>query len=285
FTKISSTGDVIWVKTADGNFEPLEYNICSDENNNIYFTSTFYDTILYDSIIIPDNSLNKAFVLSIDSDANFRWYNRIKDITTWTTWIPPSEIKVKDNYVYVGGEYRTNSYFGEIYLPRITDDTDSFLSKMDAETGDFLWAHGFYGDNFQWTNSFDFCFGEDNEIYISGVFSGEGLFGDEVIQSYGEEDLFIIKLNETFVGISEAENEIKSLIFPNPGNDKLMIRAPYKNLKVQLYNQTGQIVLEKYLQDAVSQTINTSSLPVGLYIYKLTNTNGFLENGKWIKQR
>ncbi|MCD4694992.1 MAG: T9SS type A sorting domain-containing protein [Bacteroidales bacterium] len=287
FTKISSTGDIIWVKTADGNFNPHKYDICSDEQNNIYFTSTYYDTIFYDStLILPIyNNLSKAFVLSIDSEGDFRWYNRMSDITTWPTWIPPSEIKVKDNYVYVGGDYRTNSYFGEVYLPRVTDDADSFLSKMDAETGDFLWAQGFYGDNLAWYNSFHFDFGEGNDIYIAGVFTGEGLFGEEVIQSYGEEDLFIIKLNETFVGFEEIENELTTLVFPNPGSDKLIIQSPVKGVKVQLYNQTGQVVLEKYLQDAMTHSINTSSLPVGLYIYKFTSKDGFIENGKWIKQQ
>ncbi len=66
--KVSSTGEVIWVKTVDGNFYSDNYAICSDDENNIYLTSTFIDTIYYDSILIPDNYLNKAFVLSIDSD-------------------------------------------------------------------------------------------------------------------------------------------------------------------------------------------------------------------------
>ncbi len=287
FTKVSTNGDIIWVKTVEGSVGSSNYVICSDQENNIYYTSTFSDTVFYDTILIlPDhNTVPNTFVLSIDSSSNYRWHNRMNDVTTWPTLIPPSEIKVKNNYVYVGGEYRTNSYFGEIYLPRVTDDADSFLSKMDAETGDFLWAQGFYGDNFDWDNQLHFDFGEGNDIYIAGVFTGEGLFGGEVIQSYGEEDLFICKLNETFVGQEEIEKESNTLVFPNPGNNKIIVQSPSKNLKLQLYDQTGQIVLEEYLQDAVSHSINTGYLPEGLYIYRLSGNDGFIENGKWIKQQ
>ena len=287
FTKISSTGDVIWVKTADGYFQPGQYDICSDEENNIYFASSYNDTVFYDStLILPIyNDLSKAFVLSIDSEGDFRWYNRISEITTWPVFIPPGEIKVKDNHVYVGGEYKTDSYFGELFLPKVTSYYDSFLSKMDAETGEYIWVQGFYGNNLFYTKDFDFDFGLGNNIYLSTQFTGEATFGNTILQSYGGKDVFITKLNETFVGFEEVENELATIVFPNPGNDKLIIQSPIKILKIQLYNQTGQIVLEEYIEDEVPHTINTSSLPVGLYIYKLTNKDGFMGNGKWIKQQ
>lgn len=287
FTKINSLGEMLWAKTADGHyFSTVGYTLCSDEYNNIYFASELNDTLVYDTVkIIPYSFGNgEAVVLSINSDGGFLWFNCIRDLSTWPVEIPPNDIKVKENHVYVGGEFRTDSYFGTIYLQDITSGYDSFLSKMDAETGEFVWAQGFYGNNPYYYHNFGFAFGQGKNIFLSAQFTGQASFGNTTLQSYGGKDVFITKLNETFVGIEESENEHTTFVYPNPGNDKLIIQSPVKGLKIQLYNQTGQLVLEENLQNIPAQTINTSTLHVGLYIYKLTGKDGFQENGKWIKQ-
>lgn len=288
FSKITSSGEIIWIKTADGFFNTINYDLCCDADNNIYFTSRYYSTVTYDTVSITPvgDGACETFVFALNINGDLLWYNQIRNTTTWPVNVLPNEIKIKDNEIYLAGEYQYDVYFGDIYLSEISGNTyffDSYITKIDKETGTFLWAQGLYGDNLGSSYRLPFDFGQGNNIFLSAQFTGQATYDTIVLQSYGDKDVFVAKLNEVFVGIEETENEISIKIFPNPGNDKLFIQTSCKGLKLQLYNRNGQVVLEKQLQDTFTQTINTSSLPVGLYIYKLTDKEGFTENGKWIK--
>jgi SdrD B-like domain/Secretion system C-terminal sorting domain len=72
------------------------------------------------------------------------------------------------------------------------------------------------------------------------------------------------------------------LLFPNPASDKINIQLPEnwqsKKVKIELFNQAGQLVISKtQTQASQIETINVSNLVNGVYTIRLQNENGIIE--------
>ncbi|MCD4698209.1 MAG: T9SS type A sorting domain-containing protein [Bacteroidales bacterium] len=101
-------------------------------------------------------------------------------------------------------------------------------------------------------------------------------------------DLHILKLypEDIITSASETQLQIDSdySVFPNPGNNIIYVQTARKGVKVQLFDDKANVVLEKQLENKFTNIVNTSSLSSGIYIYKFTDMKGFTESGKWIKK-
>ncbi len=92
-----------------------------------------------------------------------------------------------------------------------------------------------------------------------------------------------VKYSEVRIVIFNGKGSLS--IFPNPANDKINIQLPEswqgKELSLKIINQLGQAVIKKQLTK-VSQveTINVSKLSGGIYIVRLVNENGVVQNLK-----
>jgi hypothetical protein len=71
-------------------------------------------------------------------------------------------------------------------------------------------------------------------------------------------------------------------IYPNPGKDYITVASNVESCSFELIDATGTIVKSVKLQQG-NNTINTSSLKQGIYIYRAT-TDDKVVSGKWIKQ-
>ncbi|MBC3847007.1 S8 family serine peptidase [Winogradskyella echinorum] len=72
--------------------------------------------------------------------------------------------------------------------------------------------------------------------------------------------------------------------YPNPVSDELNIKFPLilNELELSIYNQLGQIILNKTIQDE-TKTINTADLSTGIYLLKLSS-EAISKTFKFIKQ-
>ncbi len=86
------------------------------------------------------------------------------------------------------------------------------------------------------------------------------------------------------VGIKEIVADEKQFpIYPNPASDFINFETGlYKNVTLQIFNSTGQFLLEKKLKQG-KNTIPLNKFPYGIYFYRLLNKEAFLENGSFIK--
>jgi hypothetical protein len=77
----------------------------------------------------------------------------------------------------------------------------------------------------------------------------------------------------------------EAIVYPNPG-DKLNVRVGKQHEKwiFSLYDLNGRLLLQR-TSKRLDEGIDVSSISVGTYIYKITNTNGLYESGKWIKKQ
>lgn len=74
---------------------------------------------------------------------------------------------------------------------------------------------------------------------------------------------------------------------PNPFSNNLQISFPdnlAQPVNIELYDLNGKIQLSKKLSPGTESEINTTSLPAGLYLYRITATDGRFTTGKLVKR-
>ncbi len=104
-----------------------------------------------------------------------------------------------------------------------------------------------------------------------------------------ELDIHILKLNSEGLLVGTPEGPTiemhEALVFPNPGTNYLKVRiaAQHKQSMFELYDINGRQVLTQQIFGKWGE-VNTVFLTSGTYIYKIYNTEGLHESGKWIKQ-
>ncbi len=74
------------------------------------------------------------------------------------------------------------------------------------------------------------------------------------------------------VGIDEEMQE-STWIYPNPANDKIQINTNGKKSEITIYDIHGRL-LDSFMLDGIEKTLDISTYKSGLYLFKLSNTEG-----------
>ena len=91
------------------------------------------------------------------------------------------------------------------------------------------------------------------------------------------------------VGIKDIESTKSNIIiYPNPFSTFTTITlndlAKTNNVEIKMYNVLGEVVLNEMLSKQ-SNTFETSQLPSGIYIYKITSNNNIIQSGRLISNK
>jgi len=104
-----------------------------------------------------------------------------------------------------------------------------------------------------------------------------------------ERDIYVVKVNSEGLITGLPENTQiemhEAIVYPNPGNEEIKVRiaVQHKESIFELFDMSGRLALKENFA-GIEGTVNSTFLPSGTYIYKITGTNGLKETGKWIKQ-
>lgn len=104
-------------------------------------------------------------------------------------------------------------------------------------------------------------------------------------------DLFVLKIDaDGNVGMDEIVVTDRTMVYPNPGEDKLNIRIAMKNCCLELYDLNGMLVHRQQFIDNIT-VINTETWPTGMYVWRvipnhltIIGSSTMTETGKWIKK-
>lgn len=99
---------------------------------------------------------------------------------------------------------------------------------------------------------------------------------------YGIPD-FQLALTNAALNVSTLQKQ-DFVLYPNPANSQINVHfsTDFSNVRLTLYNNLGQVVLEK--SDLLSdENINLEALNSGIYFYKIASANG-TQTGKIIKE-
>ncbi len=101
---------------------------------------------------------------------------------------------------------------------------------------------------------------------------------DENATAFIFDNLFV-----TFDNLATNQNTAQGYtVLPNPCAEALRITAPLNEAtEISIYSLTGtKLLTQSFTQ---TTTINTASLPAGMYLYTMTNKNGAVNSGKIVK--
>jgi len=115
------------------------------------------------------------------------------------------------------------------------------------------------------------------------IVSAEG-FADVQGEVMVDVDSLSITIEMSGVTVGEIPENIVS-VYPNPGTKHLNISLPEALIraKAQLYNNSGQLILEKEFH-AGKLNLNTATLPLGIYLYRIVEGDKTIYSGKWVKE-
>ncbi len=194
--KCNSNGTWIWAKQASGNnpsCEAFSEGICVDTGGNITITGSFWgDNLIFgkDTLDGPDDAGCDMFIAHSDSSGNWVW--AIQGGGAHSEW--PGCIEINDSgSVIIAGSFDGTAIFGDYEL-EVSWDINLFLAKY---TKDGLWemATQSKGNSSVEPEDIDVI---ENIIYVTGSFYFDSVtFGDAVLYSNGESDLFVAQCNDS----------------------------------------------------------------------------------------
>jgi Tfp pilus assembly protein PilZ len=186
----SSSSQTYFAVTFGGTSIDFSYDIAVDSSDNFYVTGFFSSTVDFGSGDITSAGSYDIFVLKLNSSGTFQWVNTFGG-TGGDRGIDIA-IDSSDN-VYITGDFSSTVNFGGGDITS-AGSTDIFVLKLNS-SGTFQWVNT-YGDT-----GADIGIGieinSSNNSYITGYFQGTVDFGERVITSAGDTDIFVLKLNSS----------------------------------------------------------------------------------------
>ncbi|MBA3648053.1 MAG: SBBP repeat-containing protein [Chitinophagales bacterium] len=160
--------------------------IACDKKTNAFVVGSFVETFKWDSFLMVSRGLQDVYYGKFDNDKNVKWMNQFggtgddvgNDIT----------IDKSGNLFMVG-------YFSDTVKAGVSNlisrgAEDAFVIKADNK-GKILWGASGGGTGFDEARAV--TTDKKGNVYISGVFFGTAYFGNTVLVSQGDTDIFFAK--------------------------------------------------------------------------------------------
>lgn len=288
-SKLNTSGNFLWAKSIRGNHFVVGSCIVIDKLDNINVAGWFDGTIDIDSDIpllyLSSAGIYDIFNLKLNSEGKFIWAKTLGGFSE--DYVNSMAVDAFGN-VFTTGSFQGTADFdpgiGSFNLTA-SDPRGLFVSKLDSK-GNFIWAINTGIDGYSIATD------KLGNVYTSGRFSDsinlKSSLGTFYLVPKGANDILVFKISTTI----QNEKIDKILIYPNPTTGILNIKSEglnNPNLKIQILNSIGQIVMEETsiqhlaLGETGSQ-LNIQHLPEGLYLVRVISENKIIATQKIIKQ-
>ncbi len=292
--KFSPAGDILWAvqnNTRIGGGVGLA--AITDNENNVYTTGEFWDSLQFGSTVLNSPSGDAAFLTKYDSNGAVLWAEQSS-----VGWAGTGLAKDNPNHIYLTGTNTLSNSrisFGSVSLNVVPwAAANAFLIKFNSSgnaiCGSTLENVGGNGASVGVTSD-----NSGKYVYTSGSFGG----GDTVI--CGPDTLINAGYGQVFTGrwlncakdaginnISSANSSVS--VFPNPNNGNFTVAfnqaepisacLPNRQAsqpKIEVYNVVGQKVLNTTLKQVQGDNlIDLAGQPNGIYLYRVISENGDL---------
>jgi len=296
--KYDGSGNVLWAKSAGGigvSGYQRSTSITTDNANNCYVVGYFLPASIQfgNYTLLNEDSTGSGhdiFIAKYDPSGNVLWAKRAGGEGNDDG--ANSVATDASGNVFLGGYYNSSSIlFGTNILTNSNttgDNYDSYLAKYDT-FGNAQWAIGIGDVGSESVKCI--CVSTSSDIYLAGFFSSPSIVlgAETIINSGGNGDMFIGKLNSLTVSIQETNPNNEINIFPNPSTNQLTIK--YRNsdaypLRIEIIDAWGRTTSNTVLNSSPAVLSGEiSNLASGVYIYRITdNKNNIIKQHKLIKQ-
>lgn len=217
-TKLDFEGNVLWAISGGGDADDWGKVVGCDANNNIYCAGT----VQSNESTFGSHTLNligseDIFVLKTNNNGEVLWAN----LFGGEGYDKPMALHVFNNGEFIiAGYFREDLTFENTTLTA-QDKYDGFLAKFDTD-GNLIWVKHISGMDDEKCN--DICVDNYGNIFLTGSFKVEITVDNYTISAFGNEDIFICKLNSNGTlewlqnGGSDREDASFTITLDNNGN-------------------------------------------------------------------
>ena len=302
--KIDSEGEIIWDLTFGTEKDETGNGVCTIDDGNIMIVSTFETEtdgldIFFAKIDLAGNVLFESLFggagnqrgndVSPRIDNGFSIGGSIEIIEGLEEFFPIN-FDAEANFVYA--TFGLNGVFSPIMrLQHLGNDDHLLVIKekpFNAEIGgawrsyfDFGYTCSFsLGGNSPYTTT-DGCTDNSRHLILVGTHSdlNPGQTSAYILKA----DSFCIAEGEVQVGLNETQEQVHSVLFPNPTENNCYIQtsSPFfdKEFKVLLADLQGRVFpvnFSKVNATTAQANFDRHQLSSGIYLLKIQNQNGIL---------
>ncbi|MBX2909425.1 MAG: SBBP repeat-containing protein [Chitinophagales bacterium] len=274
--KISSQGNLLWIKQFGQNGDDRAYGISTDDGTNFYVTGSFMNKITFGSTELTSRGDVDIFITKIDTSGNTLWVSQAGGESVDKAFAISTD-KLGNNYIT--GTFKDVAQFGNVNCTSVIRSEDVFVSKIDAN-GNFIWTKQAGGGSKD--EGYGISIDAQGNSYITGsFFSDTATFGNIILTSNSFGDAFIAKFNGSShnVGISDI-NKTDFSIYPNPASNVVTLTNLLNNTSVNITDLAGKQVYST-TANSTELSINTSGFANGVYLVNVTN-NGAVATKKLV---
>ncbi len=280
-TMLDPGGSLLWVRKVFGGANDFArgFGIGVDDASNVYTTGFFSGKFIVeyqDTLYATGGQFDfDIYTLKFNVEGDFLWADNAGSIYM----DQGRDIVVdKQGHSYVTGFFNDFAEFGDWETQSI-GMADIFVLKYHPD-GEAVWVRGAGG------TENDYGYGIDldhtDNVYISGIFTREALFGEHVVEGWNGHDIFVAKLGEEDTGITYGEVPLDIVVYPNPTSGIL-------NIELQALKNVDKIVvvritdlegrgIQKQLytvqNDSKLIEIETGDYTSGIYVLDIISESG-----------
>jgi gliding motility-associated-like protein len=200
--KMDNAGNLVWARRFEGTNYQTGLTIAVDAAGNVYTGGIFFGRVDFDpgpaTFFISVFGNKDDFVCKLSSSGDFVWAKQLGGTTN--DRLTSLTIDNQGNLLltgYFNGVADFDPAPSTFYLTS-TGDADIFLLKLDAANGNFIWVDQVGGASFD--ASYSVKTNAAGDVFICGFFLGTVDFdpgaGTSLINSFGDDDAFILKLDK-----------------------------------------------------------------------------------------
>lgn len=186
--KISPSGQWLWVRQVGSLFKDSAVDISIDSKDNLFVAGYFGGTVVFGTTTLTAVGGVDVFVGGMGTNGRWQWASKAGGISSdRASGVAPDG----QGGAYVAGNFTRSASFGTTTLTS-AGLNDIFVGHIDS-SGDWQWAKkaGGQAADLGWgvaSNS-------KGEVFVSGYFGGQAVFGTTRLTSAGSADLFVAKLD------------------------------------------------------------------------------------------
>lgn len=289
--KLSADGDFIWGSKIQGDTYQNIIDIALTADGSIILTgefigtSNFFDMESAQLAVSTDDSRD-VFFAKISDTGVYEWLKIIGG--TGVDEVAGIALRSDGNIILAGSYTETMDFDPSLGSAEVTAEgfSSSYISRYSAN-GDYLGVNIF--QNTTYNHATGIVLNQSNEMYLSGWFTSDIDFSPSQpgfdFESVGGIDTYLLKMNGNTVGLNEQITTEKFLLFPNPANTEIHIKAT-DIAQIEVFDVRGKLMLKKRTkQSSTSESLNVSQLSPGIYFIRLTANDGTTETEKLVIAR
>jgi hypothetical protein len=272
--KYSPNGDLLWAKTAGGDYDDVAWSLVLDNQENIYTTGEFNAYALFGSHALTTTGQANVFVAAYDTNGNELWAKGAGGSLNDRA----RGIGSNGNDLFITGQFGGTAAFGNHNISA-ADSSDVFIVALN-NAGNFLWAAAVGGavDAYEplgYESGIAITGTTGGDVYATGGLLDGGIFGATNLNAFARTDVFVAKISSMPASVSEKELVSDFYIYPNPANGVFNFRSSVEmnRFDMTIYNSLGQEVHKKSYAGIATVKVDLSSQPDGVYISEMKYDN------------